>query len=167
MKKILTLCLLLFSSSLLFAESDEFRKAKEQGIVFSKDNRRLIKCNNKKLKSLKIPDGVMIICKSAFEECRSLTSITIPNSVTEIGAGAFGACTSLTSITIPNSVTAIGESAFRWCKSLRSITIPNSVTKIGYYAFSGCAKLEIIIIPESLYEKYKDYLPHRCRVELI
>ena len=123
--------------------------------------------------SITIPNSIVSIGESAFEDCMSLTSIVIPNSVTSIGEEAFVSCTSLvsvsigngvtsiegmvfedctalTTITIPNSVTSIGNGAFSGCKGLTSITIPNSVTSIGSYAFHGCTGLTSITIPNSV-----------------
>ena len=120
--------------------------------------------------SITIPNSIVSIGESAFEDCMSLTSIVIPNSVTSIGEEAFVSCTSLvsvsigngvtsiegmvfedctalTTITIPNSVTSIGERAFDGCTGLTSITIPNSVTSIGRNAFSGCTGLTSVELP--------------------
>ena len=92
-----------------------------------------------------IPNSVIAIGNSAFENCLGLTSITIPNSVTSIGDYAFAA-TRLFSIIIPSSVTSIGDNAFTLCSDLTSITIPNSVTSIGEYAFSACLSLKTLTI---------------------
>ena len=123
--------------------------------------------------SITIPNSIVSIGESAFEDCMSLTSIVIPNSVTSIGEEAFVSCTSLvsvsigngvtsiegmvfedctalTTITIPNSVTSIGSNAFWGCTGLTSITIPNSVTTIGEEAFSYCTSLTSITIPNSV-----------------
>ena len=117
--------------------------------LYIKDN-NLIKCVDKNLKNVVIPNGVTSIGKSAFQDCTSLKSITIPNSVESIGYNAFDNCSSLTSITIPDSVTTISSYAFNWCESLKSIIIPNSVKSIGAGAFDSCSDLTNITIPNSV-----------------
>ncbi|MBR5655196.1 MAG: leucine-rich repeat protein [Prevotella sp.] len=88
-----------------------------------------------------IPNSVVSIRASAFQNCSGLTSIIIPSSVTSIGERAFKDCRDLVSITIPNSVTRIGSSAFRNCRSLTSVTIGSKVNYIGTRAFQDCKEL--------------------------
>ena len=57
---------------------------------------------------------------------RTMTSFTIPDSVVEIGKSAFEDCTGLTSITIPTSVIEIGDEAFDGCSQLMAIVQPGS-----------------------------------------
>ena len=77
----------------------------EDGVVYSRDGKRLLKCRNWYLRNYEIKKGTKVICNSAFEWCKSLESITIPSSVTSIGGGVFWDCSSLESIIIPeNSV---------------------------------------------------------------
>ena len=47
---------------------------------------------DKRIKNLKIPEGVTSIGEWSFWLCSNLTSITIPDSVTSIGYFAFGSC---------------------------------------------------------------------------
>ena len=136
--------------------------------------------NNKKLKSVKIPNGVTSINPFVFGGS-SFTRIEIPDSVTRIGECAFYFCPSLISIEIPSSVTSIGEYAFIGCYSVKSISvaedninyksdgncliekqtnsiifgcknsvIPNYVTNIDENAFGDCVGLESIKIPSSI-----------------
>ena len=144
----------------------------EDGVVYSRDGKRLLKCGNRDLRNYEIKKGTKVICdgafydcflesivipssvtsigKSAFYVCSGLKSITIPSSVTSIGYNAFGCCWTLASIVIPSSVTSIGESAFEGCNSLETVTIPSSVTSIGESAFEGCNSLETVTIPSSV-----------------
>ena len=89
---------------------------------------------------IRIKDGTIAICASAFSGCSNLYSIVIPNSVTSIGDYAFRSCRYLQTVKIPNSVTSIGASAFEGCSYFYSITIPASVTSIGLDAFSDCGE---------------------------
>ena len=146
----------------------------EYGVVYSRDGKRLLECNNKNeleiyvikngtkvicnqafsgsesLRQISIPNSVTIIGNSTFRDCQYIQQINIPNSVTSIGDSAFGFCDSLQQVTIPNSVTSIGESAFIFCKLLQQITIPNSVTSIEHCTFLGCELLQQVSIPNSV-----------------
>ena len=98
----------------------------------------LVRCLDKNVESVTIPNYVTKIDIKAFRRCASLKSVVIPPSVTEIDDYAFFNCTSLSSVIIPESVTSIGEGAFFNCTSLSSVIIPESVTSIGSYAFCHC-----------------------------
>ena len=106
-------------------------------------------CGCSRLKSIVIPDSVTEIGNYAFKNCFALQSVTIPGSVTKIGSRAFQSCGLLQSITIPDSVTKIGEGAFEY-SGLRSITIPDSVTEVGDCAFYHCPGLQSVTIPDSV-----------------
>ena len=112
-------------------------------IIEKTSNTLILGCNN-----TTIPEGVITISASAFNNCSGLTSVTIPNSVTSIGNSVFSGCSGLTSVTIPNSVTSIGNQVFYNCSVLTSVTIGNSVNSIGSSAFSGCSGLSSIIIED-------------------
>ena len=176
----------------------------EYGVKFSPDRKRLLDAP-RELVSYTIPDTVTAICNfaffhsffgsfiseltipnsvisigdSAFENCSNLTSLTIPNSITTVGSNPFRGltlqldnrsphfyvednvlftadkklliayCSRQTSYSIPNSVTSIGDGAF-WCSRLTSLTIPDLVTTIGDSAFYWCSSLISLTIPNSV-----------------
>lgn len=121
----------------------------EYGVIYSKDMKRLLDCNNHELDIYTIKNGTKVICDNAFELC-SLRQIIIPNSVISIGSCAFDYCYSLQSIILPNSVKHIGQLAFAGCQSLQRITIPNAVTTIWFRTFFECKSLQHIYIPVSV-----------------
>ena len=140
------------------------------GVLFNKDKSELITYPAGKTDSeYVIPNSVISIGDSAFENCTSLTSVTIPDSVTSIGRYTFENCTSLTSVTIPNSVTSIGDDAFYNCTSLTSVTIPDSVTSIGSGAFSNCTSLKSIEVSgnNKSYSSADGVLFNKDKTELI
>ena len=162
----------------------------EFGVIFSKDGKRLLKCNNLKLENYSIPDSVRSIDSVAFSNCSLLQQIIIPVSVTSIGGGAFRGCSSLQQIIIPDSVTHIGAGAFVGCKSLQQIIIPNSITSIetgvfgscsslqqitipdsvkniGFWAFAGCILLQQVVIPKGSTENFKKMLDEKLWDKLV
>lgn len=67
----------------------------EDGVLFSKDKKRLFRYPNDKSPTYNIPASVTSIMSHAFCGCSGLTSVTIPIDVTSIGEDAFYDCTSL------------------------------------------------------------------------
>ncbi|MGI6781730.1 MAG: leucine-rich repeat protein [Acholeplasmataceae bacterium] len=105
---------------------------------------------NTKITSITLPDGLISIGESAFEECGELASISIPDTVTTIKPYAFASCTMLTSVKLPNKLPYLDQGMFRFCIYLTSIDIPNSVSYIGREAFLNCLDLETLDMGNSL-----------------
>lgn len=90
----------------------QYYDAQKNGMVFSPDNKVLIKCINCQITEAIIPDGVIEISSSAFSNCASLRDVKIPDSVATIGDWAFKDCVNLKSIVIPDSVSSMGGGNF-------------------------------------------------------
>ena len=97
-----------------------------------------------------IPDGVKIICSSAFQKNEEMTSVTIPDSVSEIKEKAFYRCKNLKTVTMNSSLKIIEDYAFFNCDKLEKIVLPESINKIGLPAFSDCSDSIQIIVPDNL-----------------
>ena len=119
--------------------------------------------NNSKIKSVLLPEGVVLVDEGAFEGCINLESIRaeglsaveagafrgcislsevkLGEKLTSIGAGAFEGCASLTRADIPASVKTVGAGAFRGCDSLVSVSFAGTGAELGAEAFWGCASL--------------------------
>ena len=85
-------------------DSNNEKYMSDNGVLYTKDKKTLIKYPSKKdgTKYI-IMQGVASIGDYAFEYCRSLTNVTIPNNVTSIGDYAFNKCDSLSVLCKSNS----------------------------------------------------------------
>ena len=101
------------------------------------------------LTSLTLPDGLVAIGKSAFENTK-IVSQEIPNTVETIGAYAFRGCTSLQNVMLPASLRAIDDNAFEGDGKLLKLEVPKNVETIGNYAFRGCSGLTNVTLSDSL-----------------
>lgn len=105
---------------------------------------------NKNIESIVIPDSVLWIGDSAFENCESLIEVSLSESVKSIGYSVFSGCSSLKEITIPSKIKHLSESLFEDCVSLESVYLPSKLDSIGYKAFSNCRSLKDIDIPNKV-----------------
>lgn len=100
-------------------------------------------------RSIKIPDSVNRIEKSAFSEC-NCEVIDIPCGVVNIDVETFRASVKLTSVTLPAGLKIINTEAFAYCYKLESVVLPEGVEYIGESAFTECRCLKRIVIPDSV-----------------
>lgn len=148
-----------------------FAYSSDNGILFDKWRRTLIRCPQAKRGLYSVPNSVNSIESMAFDGCTALTVVNIGNNVSSIGIYAFSGCTlsgiaipnslttipvaafadcGLSSITLPPTVTSIGEAAFYNCYNLESVTLCDGTTSIGDWGFAGCNLLSTINIPGSV-----------------
>lgn len=89
---------------------------------------------NTTIKHITLPEGIVVIKNSAFDNCENLETINIPESVIEIGSRAFYDCFSLQSLTIPKSVTTIGNQAFGYGSEVQKTLV------VRFYKGSAAAE---------------------------
>ncbi|MBQ9173653.1 MAG: leucine-rich repeat domain-containing protein [Bacteroidales bacterium] len=77
--------------------------------------------------------SVTVIDKEAFHGMK-MKSLVLPDSVVEIKDSAFENCDRLRDVYLGNNLKKIGNSAFEWCENLRYMPIPASVQQVGYHA---------------------------------
>lgn len=97
---------------------------------------------------------------SAFEDATFLKSVTLPNTLIIINSFAFSGCTNLESIDIPESVTTINYDAFSNCTSLKSINLPKNISNIASDAFNNTPFLEsftdeFVILGDGILYRYQ------------
>ena len=106
------------------------------GVLFNKDKTRLYSYPpGARMPSYTVPEGVTMMCGSAFAFNSHLTEVVLPNSVTRMAFSAFANCKSLKLIKISQSISHIPASAFESCVSLRYLDIPESVSSFSENVF--------------------------------
>lgn len=118
------------------------------GIIYSADGKEAIYCPAKYKKSeITLPDGIVTIIPSAFNDCENIKKVTMPDTVKYIGYWAFDG-TSLEQVNIPDGCKIIGQFAFQ-STNLTSIHIPASVNNLMGGAFGADTKLQHITVDEN------------------
>ena len=118
--------------------------------------------NHKKLKKVKIAEGITKIGKKAFYHCTALKKVTLPDSLVTIGDSAFEGDRSITAITIPKNVKTIGKKAFYKCKKLKTVTLKTTkMKKVGASAFKKTKKGMLFKLPKKKNATYRKLLKKR------
>lgn len=115
----------------------------EDGVLFSKDGKRLYFCEKRDYNNYVVPSDVTSIEADAFRFANSMTgTITFNEGLLSIGNYAFYEQKDLTGhLRIPDSVTTLGNYAFNGCKNFDRVTIGAGITSVGYGTFSGLSDL--------------------------
>lgn len=151
------------------AESQYFSAI--DGILYSKDKKKLIKCPGGRTGDIIIPEGVESINDYAFSMSK-ISSVSFPESMNYIGRSAFlysevsridfghgiayigghegmvfSGCKNLTEIEVPSNVIRIGARCFMGCTNLKKVTLHDGLQSIGEAVFLGCKNLKELSIP--------------------
>lgn len=137
------------------------------GVLYSKDGKKLIAYpagktgnftvpkevetigfgafENSLIEAVSFEDGInlLTIGYRAFYKSEKLASVSIPESVVSIDFYAFAECRNLERVTFAenNKLTGIYEGAFLNCSSLTDIVIPDNIVEVSDFAFYGCRAL--------------------------
>ena len=115
-------------------------------------------CTN--LRSVTLPEDLLVLPSSCFAGCSSLKELTLPENLTTISSSAFSGCTSLEALDIPKSVTSIESYVFNNCVNLKQMVIPEGVGQVSGGLFAGCVRLQTVELPGSIkligYDAFRD-----------
>lgn len=90
------------------------------GVLYSKDGKRIISVPDRSRKRFDIPEGVTIISEMVFIYMTALEDVTLPQSLQSIETRAFQGCTSLKTLTVPSSVQYVDIDAL-WADNLKDV----------------------------------------------
>ena len=116
------------------AEKNQFYMA-EDGVLFTKDGKRLIRCPEKKNGSYIISDRVSVIDSWAFASCNRLTEVNLGRGIHRIGDYAFWGCSGLTKLEIPRAAEKLGKGFVRNCSGLKEIIVSDQ--NLNYMSENG------------------------------
>lgn len=117
------------------------------GVVYNDDMTRLIACSQD-VKSLIIPEGIISIMKSAFDNC-DIESVKLPDSLKKLETFAFANCKNLEKVDFGTGLEVISNNAFEGCERLHSVELPPQIRAISNDAFERSG-LESIVLNDGL-----------------
>ena len=102
------------------------------------------------LKEALIPESIVTLGGSVFEDCYSLVKVSYPANLTYIPSYCFENCHHLKEFDFPDNLETIGDYAFRstWTCKLNA-KFPESLKSIGHYALAG-STIDTLIVPEGV-----------------
>jgi hypothetical protein len=115
------------SKATITVDSNNPNYSSVDGVLFNKDQTRLMYYPGPKTGSYLIPSTVTNVAVDAFYNCSLLTSVNLPVGLTTLEDWAFENCTGLTTISLPAAVSSIGSNALYNCSGLTSIFVNNPV----------------------------------------
>lgn len=118
------------------------------GMLYSKNKRRLYSCPRGKYGTLVIPDGTDTITEDSCSSC-NFSKIIIPDSVKRIYEYAFIRNYALEEVDGCKNVERIGDFSFAYCQQLKKFPFGEFIKNIGDGAFSNTMLTEIYL-PEGL-----------------
>lgn len=120
------------------------------GILYSKDGYKLVKCPVERNGSVKIADGTVSVEPRAFENSE-ISAVEFPDSLQDVRNKAFSNCKNLEHVNFGHGIQRIGSSSrcFQSCHKLKRIEFPEQVRNIGEKSFMNCG-LEEVIFHEGL-----------------
>ncbi|MCB6589769.1 leucine-rich repeat domain-containing protein [bacterium 210702-DFI.5.13] len=118
------------------------------GMLYSKNKRRLYSCPRGKDGTLVIPDGTDTITEDSCSSC-NFSKIIIPDSVKRIYEYAFIRNYALEEVDGCKNVERIGDFSFAYCQQLKKFPFGEFIKNIGDGAFSNTMLTEIYL-PEGL-----------------
>lgn len=99
--------------------------------------------------TLEVPEKIdgLVVTTMANEALKGMNvkHVILPDSIINIGYSAFENCTELETIVLPVDLQFISDLAFKGCTKLTQVELPEDLIVIGNEAFSGCSDLSMVL----------------------
>ncbi len=143
----------------ILVDKDNPKYSSEDGVLYDKDKKQLIRYPSGKTGAYSVPDSVISFYGGAFEFCYNIVSITLGESFFE---GSID-CPNLTEILVDKNNPYYSSKdgvlfdkgkttliRYPVGKSSTTYSVPDSITTIWANAFYGCTSLTSVTIPDSV-----------------
>lgn len=107
----------------------------DHGIMYNLDRTVVIKCIDRKLKEVVLPESVIKVEDYAFAGCINLEKICLSRNTREIGKKAFSGCIALENVFMTQFLNSIGDYAFVACDKLELFDIDEKNVIMGESVF--------------------------------
>ena len=134
-------------TEILVDEKNPYFASDDQGVLYTKDRKKLLLCPAGFTGKLVIPYGVTTLAEYAMNSCEKMTEIQIPNSVTRLERDAITYCTALTHVSLPDSVEFVETAVFSYCSNLKTLDLAKA--EMADLEFEGCDSLERITVSKN------------------
>lgn len=125
-------------------DEDNAKYASIDGVLFSKDLKKLMTYPMAHGDTYEVPEGTASIETNAFLSA-AVVDVLLPATLQTINSMAFSDAGRLRAIVIPDSVTKLNTSAFANCVSLESVELPSAMATLANDVFKGDTSLVTIV----------------------
>ncbi|MBR3967384.1 MAG: leucine-rich repeat protein [Clostridia bacterium] len=102
---------------------------------------------NSSLKSIALPEGISLIQRTAFNDCKALESVIFPKSLNSVNSSSFINCTSLRSVTFKSDATIYYDPDAKTKDDILSSTVLAEGKTYALNSFATCTALSEIVAP--------------------
>lgn len=99
---------------------------------------------------LVIPGSLKIIPEHYFENFPNLTTLRVAEGVGVLEPYCFAHCHKLTTIELPHTLVMTDIGVFADCTALQSVTLPSSLVLAGQDMFAGCTALQSVTLENGI-----------------
>ena len=114
----------------IFVDFDNTKFLSVNGVLYTKDHKKIIAYPNANGKDYKIIDGTEYIENFAFKSCIDLENLRLPQSIRVIGDNVFYECDKLKNVVIPNGLEKIGILQERTKTMLKYKNVDFTITQL-------------------------------------
>ena len=135
--------------SIIVHENNQYFYATESCLV-DRNEQKLVVGFNVSGGNVVIPEGIKVICDSAFYGRTSIKRVTLSETVEKIEYSAFANCQNLEYVYLNKNLKYLEGFTFDNCTNLKEVIMPIRIESMGQYIFFHCESLESITLPENI-----------------
>ena len=121
----------------IFVDFDNPKFLSVNGVLYTKDHKKIVAYPNAKGKDYKIIEGTEYIQNFAFKSCVDLENLRLPKSIRVIGDNVFYGCDKLKNVVIPDGLEKIGMLQERTKTMVKYKDVDYTITQLVNLSIQG------------------------------